>query len=268
MSSFRTFTLVALVVVVGLSACARPADQEPTTAATDAQIANDAGADVEALAQTPPDVSTVHTTYDAQPKAPAKEPKLPHCPVLADLAPDAAGNAPMNPADCPADGLGNFETWVYLAWKQDLPIWIGSAGQQSESPGKWYAVEDKSVWADVVEVNFTVTIGQALLGDPGFAAKSFKLVKPGCYTWNIDANATPWAKETFGKKGAQYCSDVFKGAQVLGGGPFLFFGEFPLTSRVFSLAGGKLAGKDSKLPADIDAQALKGVVAAVLTPAP
>lgn len=189
-----------------------------------------------------------------------KMPKPPNCPVLSNLPPDAAGNPPKNPAGCPADGLGNFETWVYDAWLHATPVWLGQVVDISEKPGKWYAIEDKTVWANTLEITFTLKVVTTLLPEIGLGTQTLTVTKPGCYPWIILPGASQWAKATFGEKQSKYCTNAFKDNNMLSGGQMLFFGLFPFFSRAVDLPGGVLPAAASKLSVDIPAAELKGKV--------
>lgn len=197
-------------------------------------------------------------------KPPKKEPKAPACPVLTDSSP--AGSAPKNPAGCPADGLGNLQTWIYQAWYANEPVWIGHAQEVKEAPGKWYGIEDKSVWADVVNVSFSLIEDQSLFLSAGSGPQTATVVKAGCYAWNLTPNATKWATETFGKPGAKYCTDVFSGQNVTSGEQFLFIGVYPEFRRILPIANGKISAAVSKLPMDVNASELAAMVTTALSP--
>jgi hypothetical protein len=181
------------------------------------------------------------------------------------MPPDNAGKAATNPPGCPADGLGNFYTWVYLAWKKQMPIWTGHTVKVTEKPGKWFPLQNKTVWADTTEVTFTLVLDQELFLSPGTTAEEHTMTKPGCYPWALSDQADQWTKNNFGAN-KKYCINTFNGKDVLGGDQFVFFGAFPSFDRVLTLKAGKLQSSESKLANDIEVTVLKASIANALAP--
>lgn len=264
--------LILALVVLAFAAGYGCDKESPSSTAS--QTLGDQGT-LDAVAETPGSTpssdansmatGTAGTVADAGATAAPKAPKPPTCPILGSDTVDASGKPMKNPPECPQDGLGNLATWIYGAWQNGQPIWLGHAANISEKPGKWYAIEDQSVWADVTDVTLTLEVDQALYLD-GVSAQKLTVVKPGCYPWNFAPNATEWAKSTFTKNQPKYCTDPFAGMPVLNGAPFVFFGTVPTIARTLQLSGGQLAAKDTKLATDLDLAGLKQLIAETLKP--
>lgn len=256
---YRAIFIVCILAGIALAGCESKGTPAPNSDGPDAE-------DSQSTVLDATEASSPETTASsADVAAPAKkEPKPPTCPVLTAAGPGASG--PNNPAGCPADGLGNLQTWIYQAWYSNDPIWVGHAQSVKEAPGKWYGIEDKSVWADVVNISFSLVEDQSLFLSGASGPLAATVVKPGCYAWNLAPNATKWATDTFGKAGAKYCTDSFAGQNVMSGGQFLFIGTYPEFRRILPIANGKISAAVSKLPSDLAAADLQATVTTVLSP--
>ena len=218
MSRFKTVLMCSWLVAT--TACDQETGQPGASSAAVEDTQNSQDQDVAAVDQgqaAPEDVAKSSSFVDAL-VTPKQPPAFPKCPIMSDIPPDASGTPAVNPSGCPADGGGNFVTWVYYAWKYNAPIWSATITIESEKPKKWLALEDDTVWTTVPELSVTFGSVTDYLFTPGFKSKTLTVHKPGCYPWVISDTATAWAKDTYTKTQPKYCPDFLDGAQLVNGG--------------------------------------------------